>query len=222
MRALQFIFGLALLVAPTAASAEFQISAYGGANTANNSDVTINSPLVSGTYDVDWYGDSFQMPPYWGVRGTWWLDAFQLSNWGIAFDYTHSKVKAGNLGSIPFTHLEFTDGLNEFTLNALYRMPLNDRFTVYAGAGAGASVPHVEVKTTPYQGTTFDYQLAGPAVQALVGASMNVAYGFSLFAEYKANYSWNDTDLNGGGTLKTDVLTHNFSVGLSFSFGGPK
>ena len=44
-------------------------------------------------------------------------------------------------------------------------------------------------------------------------------HGLSLFGEYKANYSWNDVDVSGG-TLKTDVLTHQFAGGVSFRFGG--
>jgi lipid A oxidase len=209
---------------PIAAHAEFQISAYGGANVANNSDVTLNTPLVSGTYDVDWFGDSFNAPPYWGVRGTWWLTDFNMPSWGVAIDITHSKVKAElddpAVGG-SFSTLEFTDGLNTATLNALYRMPLNDRFTAYAGAGAGVAVPHVEVTTIPDQGQTFEYQLTGPSVQALIGFDMKVAYGFSVFAEYKANLSFNEADLVGGGTIETDVLTHQFAAGVSFAFGVP-
>ena len=209
---------------PAAAKAEFQISAYGGANTANNSDVTLDTPLVDGTFDVDWFGDSFNMPPSWGVRGTWWLTDFNLPRWGVAIDFTHAKVKSDfsdpAVGGA-FEKLEFTDGLNVATLNALYRAPLNDRFTFYAGAGAGISVPNVEVETIPSQGRTFEYQLTGPAVQALLGVDVDLAYGFSAFAEYKANFSMNEADLVGGGTLETDILTHQFAVGLSYSFGTP-
>ncbi len=221
MRALLLITGGLIALTPAVAKAEFQISAYGGANTANASDITVKgSQSVDGTYNIDWFGASFEMPPYWGVRGTWWLTDFNHPNWGVAFDYTHAKVKAP-LDNIPFSHLEFTDGLNLGTLNVLYRMPVTNRFTLYAGAGAGASVPHVEVKTIPPQGTTWNYQLAGPTVQAMIGASVNVVKHVSLFAEYKANYSWNDTDLVGGGTLDTNVLTHQFAVGVTVSFGGP-
>jgi lipid A oxidase len=221
MRTLRVVVFAAIALAPMAARAEFQISAYGGVNTANNSDVTLNTPLVSGTYDIDWYGDSFHTPPYWGVRGTWWLNDFNLPHWGVALDYTHAKVKAAHLGTIPFSHLEFTDGLNTAALNALYRMPLTNRFTAYAGVGAGVAFPHVEVRTIPDQGTTWNYQVSGPTVQGLVGINMDIAYGVSVFAEYKANFSWNDADLVGGGTLKTDVLTHQFAAGISISLGAP-
>jgi len=225
MRTRVLIVSFLVALAPSAALAEFQISAYGGFNTANNSDVNIHSPLVTKTVDIDWFGDSFHAPPYWGVRGIWWLNNFDLPHWGVSFDYSHAKVKADlddpAVGS-SFSHLEFTDGLNLFTLNALYRKPFNDRFSLYGGVGAGASVPHAEVKTIPFQGTTWEYQLAGPSVQALIGANVEVAYGISVFAEYKANYSWNNVDLTGGGDLTTNVLTHQFAAGISFSFGGPR
>lgn len=223
MRTLFYVLGTTLLLAPAAARAEFQISGYGGANTANNSDVTLNTPLVKDTFDVDWFGASFETPPYWGVRGTWWLNDFGHPHWGVGIDYTHAKVKAdldGSLGN-SFTTLEFTDGLNTAALNALYRTPLNNRFTVYGGVGAGVAFPHVEVRTIPDQGKTFEYQVTGPTVQALIGIDMRLAYGFSAFAEYKANATWNDADLVGGGTLETDVLTHQFAIGLSYSFGAP-
>lgn len=224
MRISAFLAGIAVGLIPAVASAEFQISGYGGVNIANGSDVTLDTPLVNGTFDVDWFGDSFNLPPYWGARGTWWLNDFNLPHWGVAIDVTHAKVKAdlddAAVGAA-FDRLEFTNGLNTATLNALYRTPLNDRFTLYAGAGAGISVPHVEVRTIPDQGRTFEYQLTGPAVQALVGVDMDLVYGFSAFAEYKANFTMNDADLVGGGSLETNVLTHQFAVGLSYSFGAP-
>jgi lipid A oxidase len=221
MRRLGILFSAAFVVAPAVAHAEIQISAYGGMNGASDSDVTLNTPLVTGTYDVDWYGDSFKMPPYWGLRGTWWLNAYELPHWGVAIDFTHTKVKASDLGTIPFSTLEFTDGLNTIGLTGLYRTPLAARFSLYAGAGAGVAFPHVEVRTIPDQGKTFEYQLTGPMVQALLGVSVGLAYGLSVFAEYKANYSWNEADLVGGGTLKTDVLTHQLAVGISLSIGSP-
>jgi len=223
MRAFRSLVVAAAVLAPVAAKAEFQVAGFGGANTANNSDVTLSTPLVSDTYDVDWYGDSFHMPPYWGVRGTWWLTDFNLPRWGVAIDYTHAKVKASGINSaaLPFSTLEFTDGLNTATVDAVYRMPLNNRFTVYAGAGAGIAFPHVEVQTIPNQGRTFEYQLTGPSVQGFLGAEVALAYGFSAFAEYRANFSWNEADLVGGGTLDTDVLTHQIAVGLSYKFGAP-
>lgn len=207
------------VVLPGLAWAQFEVSAYGGANTASSSDVELDQDGFSESFDVDWYGDSFEMPPYYGLRGTYWLGRFSRPNWGVAIDFTHSKVKADldddEVGD-EFDRLEFTDGLNTGTLNLFYRMPLTDRFGAYAGVGAGISVPHVEVTTTTIEQETFEYQLAGPAAQGLVGGSMKLGYGFSAFTEYKANYSWNDTDLEDGGSLEADVLTHQIAVGISF------
>ena len=195
-------------------------------NTANSSDMTFHSPLVNGKFSVNWYGNSFEPPPYWGVRGTWWLDDFNLPRWGVAVDLTHAKARAdldddARLGA-NFGHLEFTNGLNTLTLNGLYRMPLNKRFSLYGGVGAGAAIPHVEVKTKPFQGYTYEYQVTGPSVQGMLGASFNLGHGFSLFGEYKANFTWNHADdLVGGGWLKTNILTNQFAIGVSYTFGAP-
>ena len=225
MRAPPLIAGLLLVLALAPAKAEFQISVYGGANTANDSEVTLELGALSGSFDVDWFGDSFHRPPYYGVRGTYWLTDFAMPNWGAAVDFTHAKVKADlddpAVGGA-FDRLEFTNGLNFLTLNALYRAPVSERFILYAGAGAGASIPHVEVSTIPPTADTREYQVTGPVIQGLVGSSVDLFHGLALFSEYRASYSWNDADLDGGGSLETDILIHNFALGLSFSFGGPK
>ena len=75
--------------------------------------------------------------------------------------------------------------------------------------------------TKPDQGETVEYQLTGPAVQGLIGLNLILASGLSAFAEYKANFSSNEAELVGGGTLEADVLTHQFAVGLTCSFGTP-
>jgi lipid A oxidase len=157
------------------------------------------------------------------VRGTYWLSGFDLARWGLAIDVTHAKVKSDRTDPAvggTFSKLEFTNGLNSAALNALYRAPLNKRLALYGGGGAGVSFPHVEVETNPSLGRTFEYQPTGPMVQALLGASVGLAYGVSVFGEYKASYSWNEADLVGGGALRTNILAHHFAAGLSISFGG--
>jgi lipid A oxidase len=223
MRLFPLAVGLWIGILPASALAEFQISVYGGANTASDGEVDLSIGALSGSFDVDWFGDSFQKPPYYGVRGTYWLTDFARPNWGVGIDFTHAKVKA-DLDELPlgavFERLEFTNGLNSVALNALYRAPLNDWFGLYGGAGAGVSVPHVEV-TIPGVTNVREYQVTGPLVQGMVGANLDLGYGVSLFGEYKASYSWNDADLDNGGSLETDILAHHFALGASFSFGGP-
>jgi lipid A oxidase len=226
MRPLAVLVAGLIVLGPAAAKAEFQFSVYGGGNIANGSDVTVTSPVVAGTFGVEWIGGNSTewREPYYGARATYWFTDFGMPSWGAALDFTHAKVSA-DLGDPAvggtFARLEFTNGINSVTLNALYRMPLTGRFTVYAGAGAGVSVPHVEVETIPSLGETYEFQATGPVVAGLVGISYGIGHGFSIFGEYKATYSWNEANLVGGGTLKSDILVHHFAAGLSYTFGGP-
>ena len=223
MRGLRSLLLACFALAPTVAAAEFQFSIYGGANAVSDSDATLDLGGVSTEYDIEWSGDSFEMPPYWGLRGTYWMSDFGRPNWGVGLDFTHAKAVADlddPIVGATFDRLEFTNGINSVTLNGLYRAPLNDRFTLYGGAGVGVSVPHVEVRTIAPASETIEYQATGPVVQALAGADVGIWRGLSAFGEYKASYSWNEADLNGGGSFETDVLVHHFALGLSYSFGG--
>jgi lipid A oxidase len=86
-----YVAGLAALLSTTAiAAAEVQISVYGGYQTAADSDVRITGPTFDQRFDADWEGKSFAMPPYYGVRGTWWIP--QYESFGVSLDFTHAKV----------------------------------------------------------------------------------------------------------------------------------
>ena len=197
------------------ASAEMAISAYGGLQGATGSNVTTSD---GADFDPNWSGKSFQNPPYYGIRGTWWLDELNHPNWGISLDYTHAKVY-GDLGNTPgWTHFEFTDGLNLLTANALYRFQdPTRRWTPYVGAGVGIDVAHVEV-TRP-SGLTFHYQFGGVALQAQAGVSYRISKHWETFAEYKGNYSFvNNVSIDSGDTLKTRIFTNAIDFGVSFKF----
>ena len=229
---------LAIVAGSNPAAAEFQIGVYGGWNESFDSDVHVTQP--GGTNlefgDISWDGVSFESPPYYGIRGTYWFNS--SPNWGLMLDYTHAKVEAeasetvavnGTLSGEPFNGtvktgsffdiLEFTDGLNLLLLNGVYRWP-HEHWVPYVGLGAGISVPHVEYRRFDQTLRTFEYQLAGVAVQALVGAEYKFNERFSAFGEYKISFSQNDADLDGGGTLETDICTNHFILGLSYRFGG--
>ena len=180
------VFGFAAVLASlpmsSALADEWWVGAYGGYNTSFNSDVTVKRGGTAITYsDVSWDGASFEMPPYWGIRGSYWFDG-QYSNFGMMLDYSHAKVKADLSGTAigaDFSHFEFTDGLNLLALNGLYRLPLTETFTPYAGLGVGISVPDVE--TTVRSGgafdgmpRTFEYKLAGPVMQAEIGIEAKI------------------------------------------------
>ena len=205
-----------------AAQAEVQIQVYGGVNGTFSSDVQVRRPgVVNDTVDVDWDGKSFEMPPYWGVRGIYWLQS--NPNWGLALEFTHAKAYAqlnGDAGST-FNKLEFTDGNNIVTGNVLYRFTPWQWHNIrpYAGFGIGVAIPHVEVEIVGDAGPrTFEYQLAGFAGQGFVGLEMPFGRNWSGFVEAKLSYTHIKADLNGGGYVKTDIWSPHFAIGFSYSF----
>src|SRR5262249_40205764 len=112
---------LALVLGSLPARAELQFSVYGGLNESFDSRVRTQKGGVNDTRTVSWKGDSFSMPPYWGARATWWFNS--SPNWGIAFDYTHTKAVADINFTTDATYdrLEFTNGMNLFILTPMYR-----------------------------------------------------------------------------------------------------
>jgi lipid A oxidase len=206
------------LCPPTAVS-ETQISVYGGANWNFGSTVTLNAPGVSDDRSVDWDGSSFDMPPYWGVRGVYWLG--KSSGWGFAVDYTHQKAIADIdfAADKAYDRLEFTDGNNLLIFELLYRFSptMNGALAPYVGAGVGVTIPHVEV--TLDSGTkTYEYQLAGPAAQILAGLEYKLNPTWSLFTEFKLSYSHISADLKGGGQLETELWSPQVAVGVTYRF----
>lgn len=205
---------VAALAAIPTARAELEISAYTGYSESFSSDVTVTEGGTSTTFrNVDWSEENFSAPIYYGVRAGWWFDP--RSNWGVAVDFTHAKVKA-DPPPPPLRRLEFTHGYNLLTANALYRYRTDTRLTPYLGLGAGVAILHVEVDTGASR--TFEYQVAGFAVQGLIGVDYRVWRGLSVFGEDKVSYSSNNADLTGGGTLETEIWTNHLVFGLRYRF----
>lgn len=208
----------AFALAAPAAQAEMAISVYGGVQGATDSDVDVTG-VGAQEFDASWDGESFAMPPYYGIRGTWWMEELGKPNLGLALDFSHAKVYADSdtLTASGFTHFEFTDGLNLLTLNALYRMPLEGtKLTPYVGAGVGVNIPHVEV--TRASGSTSEFQLGGATLQAQAGVSYQFAEHWAAFAEYKGNYSWVDVDIDNGSKLKTEIFTNAVNIGITYQW----
>ena len=204
-----------VLSCTSAASADVQLSFYGGIQEAQPSDVSIRDPEIGNdSFTVDWEGKSFEAPPYYGIRATRWASpAF-----GYGLDFTHSKVYPSS-GSLPagYDVLEMTDGLNTLTVNAYRRWPaVVGNLQPYVGGGVGVALPHVEV--TNGTSETLGYQITGPAATWIAGASMPINDQWSVFGEYKGTYSSNTADLESGGTMETDVITNAINFGVSFDF----
>lgn len=98
--------------------------------------------------------------------------------------------------------LEFSHGHNMLLPTFLMRLgKLAPQLSLYGGLGAGVALPHVEVwpKGEGEEAKTNEYQIAGPAGQAVVGLEWKGAYG-SLFLEYKFTLASLATSLTGGKT----------------------
>ena len=204
-----------LFVAPFAASAEIELSFYGGAQSAPASDVSVRDPQIGNDdFSIAWEGKSSSAPIYYGIRATRW----QNDEFGYGLDFAHNKVypKEGELPA-GYDVLEFTDGLNTLTVNAYRRWShaFGD-VTPYVGGGLGLAIPHVEV--TNGTSETFGYQVTGPAATWVAGATYPINDQWSVFGEYKGTYSKNKADLDTGGTVETDVFTNAVNMGVSFNF----
>lgn len=207
---------MSIALGSSANADDFTLSAYGGIQGAPHSEVSVSD----GTdFTAGWEGQSFETPVYFGARGIWWGVIESEPDFGLSLDYSHAKVYADEetiAGTPGWTHFEFTDGLNLLTLNALYRVPFDNGITPYVGAGAGINVPHVEV-TRP-SGTTSEYQLGGATLQAQLGVDYRITDQWSVFAEYKVNYSFVDAKIDSGDTLETNIWTNAANVGVTFHF----
>jgi lipid A oxidase len=227
--------GLLMTVCITDARAETTFSITTGPAWTADSDVRLQEP--GGTdlnyQDVSWSTKPFEMPSYYGFRTTHWLDRYP--GWGVALDFTHAKMYSDLEQVVPVTGaragapvagperlgdsysaLEFTDGHNLLTLNAVRRWRAGDQAHVYLGAGAGVAVPHTE--GTALSSLTEEYQLAGPAAQFMAGATLPLGNRFALIAEYRLTWAQLESELNGGGSLSTEALTHHLNLGIGFSF----
>lgn len=222
LRALALVTGAglggALLAGP--ASAELVLSFYTGANFSPDSDVDFDFNRGAGpqTVRTGWDGEPFVMPPYFGVRATWWFETRPA--WGVAIDNAHTKVKADPMPA-PFAGLEFTDGINMVTANLQYRFLNDSRFTPYVGAGIGFTTPHVEVDDAAGTSHTWEYQFGGPAAQALIGVEMEIDDRWAVFGELKSGWADISADLNGGGWLETEVISNQVAVGISYRLKKP-
>lgn len=218
MRIIPIAAACAGLAAPVAA--ETELSFYLGWQTSPHSRVSGDYPGSGESFDalIGWEGRSFEMPPYYGVRGVWWRSA----NIGYGLEFTHTKVYApeDEREDIGFSDLEFTDGLNIVTANAYRRWPglwVNGKATPFVGAGLGIAVPHVDIDTTTGI-EEYGFQYTGPAARLSAGISYDLNERYAVFGEYQMTFSSNSVDLPENGSLETDIITNAINVGLTYRF----
>lgn len=207
--------GLAVALAAPAV-AEMDLSIYAGQQGAPGSRLEGDYP-AGGNFDrdVSWDGDSFEMPPYYGVRGTWW----RSERLGFGVEFTHSKVYLDEKDqtALGFSDFQLSDGLNVLTANVMYRWPDQaGPITPYVGGGIGVTVPHVDAQIG--NSDTFGYQFGGPAMRLTAGASYDLTDRVAVFGEYQFTASRNDLDLDGGGSAQTTIKTNAVNLGVALKF----
>jgi hypothetical protein len=118
--AIFFVFGC--FFTPTSIVAEVSLEFYGGYQTSPHSVVSGNYfrglPSVESSvpfkFTAGWKGNSFSMPPYYGVRVTDWN---MNKGWGLDFNHSKAYADASTLLESGFARLQFTDGLNNLTIH---------------------------------------------------------------------------------------------------------
>ena len=200
----------ALALAPVPVRAELEFSVYGGPQTTHPS--KIRSPTL-GNDKVNWRSEPFVIPTYYGLRAKWWSDR----RIGVGLDFVHYKAFADDPAKYGYEELNFSHGLNALTVDLWYRANPIGKVTPYVGAGLGVVVPHVEAEPIGLEPTA-NYQIAGPAVTVVFGASMPLKGNWSVFSEYKATYSEIRAKLDTGDRLNTDIFADALNLGLSLRF----
>lgn len=211
--------------ARVAPRSEWMIAAYGGSPYTYASDVEFSKTGARDftVKDVEWRGLPFVNPVYYGVRVMRWFGDGRM---GSMLDFTHSKAISDRQqrvkveGTIDgkaapesvlvgemFSKLEASHGHNMLTLNGLLRLPsFSFRLSPYVGLGAGVSLPHSEVQIKTDPSRTYEYQMAGPVGQAIVGLEFRLPR-MSYFLEYKFTLADYRMPLTGrdGDILFTDL-----------------
>ncbi|MFV0334286.1 MAG: outer membrane protein [Tropicimonas sp.] len=218
-RLLTALLAATALTLPGVAAAEMELSFYTGVQGAFSSHVRGDAEGDDFDFLADWDGKSFEMPPHWGIRATWWRS--ERLGFGVEFEHTKAYATDDTMDDFKFETLEFTDGLNSLTANVFYRWPglwADGRVTPYVGAGLGLAVPHVEVRRKGSRHETREYQVAGPSAMIAAGASYAFNENWAVFGEYKSSFNFLKTDLDGGGELKSNISTWGVNIGLSYRF----
>ena len=203
------------------AAAEIELSFYGGWQTSPHSRATGtygSGPDAGDSFNAlfGWEGKSFSMPPYYGLRATWWRD--QSWGWGLEFSHDKAYAPEDEMTAAGFERLEFTDGHNIITANVSRRWVEGwGAATPYVSAGVGIALPHVDAQPTGGD-HTFGYQLTGPAARLTAGVSYPLNDRWSFFGEYQFTWSDNSAELEGGGELNTRLITNALNVGVGVSF----
>ena len=227
---------------PSTARADWVASAFLGHAWTRSSTVVLALPDRQTAIEIDgveYRGESFRSPQYYGYRITWIPDA---RRWiGIEAEVIHAKVLAqvdrvvrirGTLrgaavdASLPMSsvvqRLALSHGLNFIFANIALRRELGpvdsrgrSRLVAVVRAGAGPTVPHAE--STVDHVNRDQYEGGGLGAQAAGGLEMTLWRGLGVIGEYKFTWATPRIDV-AGGQATVPARSHHLVGGLTYRF----
>ena len=231
-----------VLCLPSPARADWVASAFLGHPWTRPSMVVLALPDRQTALEIDgveYRGESFRSPQYYGYRVTWVPDAHRWL--GIEGEVIHAKVfaQAGRIvrmrgtlrgvavdTSLPLSsvlqRLAMSHGLNFIFANVAVRRELGpvdaqgtSRLVAVVRAGAGPTVPHAE--STVDHVNRDDYQSGGLGAQIAGGLEMTVWRGLGIVGEYKFTWAKPRIDV-AGGEATVPTRSHHLVSGLTVRF----
>lgn len=208
-------------------SAENSFTFFSGYQTSPHSDIlgyenkNDSRELYSFDFNAGWVGKSLSMPPYYGLRWTKWKEN---TGWEIEFNHTKVYADSETLDKSGFEVLQFTDGLNNLTLNRTHKFESKNSFFKeyikfsYISYGLGVIIPHVEVKASEISELSYGYQFGGPTLGLNFGFVFPYNKHFDFVSEYRFTSSWLDVDLKNGGKLKSRIFTNAINLGVRYNY----
>jgi len=231
-----------LVCLPSSACADWVAGAFLGHAWTRPSTVALALPDRQTAVEIDgveYRGESFASPQYYGYRITWIPDTRRWM--GIEVEVIHAKVFAqadrvvrirGTLrgaavdASLPLSssvqRLAMSHGLNFIFANVALRRELGPvdaqgtrRFVAVVRAGAGPTVPHAE--STVDHVNREQYETGGLGVQAAAGLEVTVWRGLGVLGEYKFTGATPQIEV-AGGQATVPVRSHHLVGGLAYHF----
>jgi len=204
------------------ARAEWSIAAYLGASFTRPSTLVLTERFSDGTprdtvtwSDVRFASRSFESPPYYGYRLTWFRHG--ATHVGIGAELTHLKVYApSDLPEQPIlTRFSISHGLNLLTANVVWRAKPWPRVHLTARAGAGIAIPHAE--STVLGVDRAQYEVSGAAVQGAVGPEFVLSRRLRAFAEYKLTTAAPSVTV-AGGSISGRYTSQHLAAGMGVAW----
>lgn len=226
------------------AAAETVVSGYLGEAWTRDSDLHVRQPATgsAGTFrGMAWDSKSFESPPYYGLRATYFPERYP--QWGIGLDFTHYKIYAKTAESVPVDGVWNGAAVNEVaplgnrvqkfnvshgvnyvgpTLTYRWRLDATERFpegrwNPYVGGGPVYYINHPE-NTVNWLTNDERYESSGWGWQAFGGVSYRLTPSVSVFGELKYNEGTAKATVAGGGNAETDLSTTHAVIGIGWAF----